>query len=135
MVLGKDGGMIQQLYYPFFFGVGGKVGSGSQWLPWIHVEDLTGIFLHVLQNDSVTGILNGVAPTPATNSQFTQAFASAMSRPALIPVPAFAMKTVYGPERALVVLEGQKVLPVRTLSSGYVYKYPTVDVACKSFVK
>lgn len=132
VVLGRDGGMIQQIYWPFFMGVGGRIGSGQQWFPWIHVEDIAGIITHAITDDSVSGILNGVAPQPATNTDFTKAFASSMGRPALFPVPGFVMNTVYGPERGKVILEGQKVSPKRTLESGYKFAFPDLTSACKS---
>lgn len=130
MVLGRDGGMVQQMFIPFFLGVGGRVGSGSQWLPWIHVADIAGLFTHAILNPDVKGILNGVAPEAATNSDFTKAFARAMWRPAWFPVPGFVMNFVFGEERGKVILEGQKVLPKRTLESGYEFVYPDLKSAC-----
>jgi len=132
--LGRDGGMIQQIYYPFFFGVGGKIGSGSQWLPWIHITDLVGIFTHGVNNNSVSGILNGVAPETSTNLDFTKAFAKALGRPSILPLFEFQMNLVYGSERAKVILEGQKVIPKRTIESGYKFVYPDLKSACSSFV-
>ncbi|KAK7478374.1 hypothetical protein BaRGS_00030378, partial [Batillaria attramentaria] len=131
VVLGRDGGMIQQLYWPFFLGLGGPIGSGKQWLPWIHVADVAGLVTHAILNDHVSGILNAVAPEPVTNAQFAKTFASAMWRPAVIPMPGFIMNTVYGPERGIVVLEGQKVIPKRTLETGYPFAFPTLASACK----
>lgn len=135
VVLGRDGGMIQQIYWPFFFGTGGRIGSGDQWFPWIHVEDTAGFIRYAIDNDNVSGVFNGVAPQCATNAQFTKAFASAMNRPAFFPVPAFVMNTVYGPERGKVILEGQKIIPVRTLESGYQFRFPDLTSACRDLVK
>lgn len=132
VVLGRDGGMIQQIYYPFFFGLGGPISSGEQWFPWIHVDDLVGIVLHAITNDNVSGVLNGVAPESATNADFTKAFASAMCRPAFFPVPGFVMNFVFGHERGKVMLEGQKVIPKRTLESGYTFLFPDLASACKN---
>ena len=131
VVLGRDGGMIQQIYWPFFFGTGGPISSGRQWFPWIHVADIAGLVTHAIINDNVSGVLNGVAPQTCTNGEFTKAFASAMWRPALIPVPAFVMNTVYGPERGKIILEGQKVIPKRTLETGYKFAFPDLTSACK----
>lgn len=134
VVLGRDGGMIKELYYPFYFGLGGTFGfGGSQWLPWIHVQDLCGIFMHAIKNDNVSGILNGTAES-ATNSDFTNAFAAALHRPAIFPVPSFVMNTIFGSERGKVILEGQNVKPVRTLESGYKFKYFDIKSACKNCV-
>ena len=126
--------MIQQLYYPFYFGLGGTIGfNGSQWLPWIHVTDLAGIFFHAITNDNVSGVLNGTAES-ATNYDFTKAFAGALCRPAIFPTPGFVMNLVFGSERAKVILEGQNVKPIRTLESGYKYVYFDLKSACKNCV-
>jgi len=135
IVLGRDGGAIKQMFMPFLFGVGGKLGSGEQWFPWIHVDDVAGIITHAIETDSVSGVLNAVAPLPATNSEFTEAFAKAMWRPAVFPVPAFALKWLYGPERAKALLEGQHVSPKRTLESNYQYLYPDLASACKEVAR
>ncbi|KAL8605936.1 hypothetical protein ACOMHN_024760 [Nucella lapillus] len=132
VVLGRDGGMIQQIYLPFFMGLGGPISSGEQWFPWIHVSDIAGLVFHAIRNDNVSGILNGVAPQSATNAEFTKAFASAMCRPAFFPVPGFVMNWVFGHERGKVILEGQKVIPKRTLESGYKFSYPDLASACKN---
>lgn len=133
VVLGRDGGMIQQIYYPFFFNLGGTITlSGAQWFPWIHVDDISGIFLHAIKNDNVTGVLNGVAPDGVTNREFTKAFAKEMWRLSHLPIPGFIMKAVYGKERAKIILEGQRVVPERTIESGYEYKYPDILSACKN---
>lgn len=131
VVLGRDGGAIQNMYIPFFLGVGGRIGSGKQWLPWIHVGDAAGIYAHAIENDHVSGILNGTSPNPVTNSEFTAAFAKAMWRPAFFPLPEFVVNAVYGPERGKVLLQGQKVMPKRTLESGYKFIFPEIDAACK----
>ncbi|XP_076110913.1 epimerase family protein SDR39U1-like [Mytilus galloprovincialis] len=134
VVLGRDGGMIQQLYFPFYLGLGGTIGlRGDQWLPWIHVSDLAGIFMHAINNDNVRGILNGTAES-ATNADFTKAFAGALCRPAIFPTPGFVMNIVFGSDRAKVILEGQNVKPQKTLESGYQYKYFDVKSACKNCV-
>ena len=129
LVLGRDGGAIQQMIWPFRLGVGGIIGSGSQYFPWIHIDDMAGIFVHAIENSDTPAVLNGVAPEPITNKEFTKAFASALWRPAIFPAPAFAIKAVFGSERAVMVLEGQKVIPQRTLESGYEYKYPAIEEA------
>ncbi|XP_055952774.1 epimerase family protein SDR39U1-like [Argiope bruennichi] len=131
VVLGRSGGMVKQVYPPFYLGFGGPIGSGNQFFPWIHIEDIAGIFVHGIQSEKVHGILNGVSPQIITNKEFTQALARAMWRPALIPLPAFAVELAFGKERASMMLEGQKVVPKRTLESGYEYVYPDIKSACE----
>ena len=124
--------MVEQLWWPFKLGLGGPIGNGKQFFPWIHLEDIAGIFHHSLNNTNISGILNGVAPHVITNKEFSKAFGKAMSRPAFIPVPSIAMHLLYGRVRAKLVLEGPVVIPKRTLDSGYQYKYPDIESACKS---
>ncbi|OWF34774.1 epimerase family protein SDR39U1-like [Mizuhopecten yessoensis] len=136
VVLAGDGGMVQQLYPSYFLCQGGKIGKGTQWLPWIHVHDLAGIFHHGIITDSVTGVLNGVSPHSVTNQEFSEALAKSMSRPALLPgfLNEIVMKTMFGQERAKIILEGQNVSPARTQEKGYIYKYADINNACKEAV-
>lgn len=129
VVIGRDGGLIQNQYWQFFFGLGGPIGQGTQWLPWIHVKDLTGLIHFAIFNDHVRGILNAVAPETITNEQFAKAFGSALGRPAIFPTPSAMMKLAFGSERAVVILEGQKVIPKRTLETGFKFQYPTIKEA------
>ena len=119
---------------PFKLGLGGPIGSGNQWFPWIHIDDMVGIFMHALATDNVSGVLNGVAPKICTNELFTKMFASSLHRPAFFRIPAFVLNTLYGPTRASMVLEGQNVYPKRTLESGYRYKFPSVDSTLNDLV-
>ncbi|XP_005109612.1 epimerase family protein SDR39U1 [Aplysia californica] len=134
VVLGKDGGMVQNLKTPFYLGAGGPIGSGKQWLPWIHVDDMVGIILFSVENDNVKGVLNGTAPGVVASGEFTKSFASAMWRPHLFPMPAFVVNNMFGSEAGIVMLEGQKVTPKRALELGYKFKYPDVTSACKELV-
>ncbi|NXK69937.1 D39U1 protein, partial [Sylvietta virens] len=136
VVLGRDGGAISQMLLPFRLGLGGPVGSGAQPFPWIHIRDLSGIVCHALENDSVRGILNGVAPSsPGTsNGAFARELAAALGRPAWLPVPAWAVRALFGAERAVMLLEGQRVLPQRTLQSGYSFLFPELPAALKDVV-
>jgi len=131
VVLGRSGGIISQLYWPFYSGLGGPIASGKQYFPWIHIEDIAGLFTYAIQSEKVHGVLNGVAPQVVTNGEFTKALARAMWRPALLPLPSFAVKLAFGEERATMMIEGQKVIPKRTLESGYKFIYPTIEEACK----
>ncbi|XP_034238844.1 epimerase family protein SDR39U1 isoform X1 [Thrips palmi] len=131
VVLGRFGGMVQQLYLPFFFGVGGPISPGTQYLPWIYIDDIAKMIQFSIENEKVSGVLNGVAPQVITNKDFTSAFAKAMWRPALIPVPKFALDLAFGSERAKIMTEGQKVIPKRALEYGFKYDYPDIDSACR----
>ncbi|KAG5887855.1 hypothetical protein JTB14_005621 [Gonioctena quinquepunctata] len=109
VVLGRSGGMIKQLYLPFYLGLGGPIGDGSQFMPWIHVDDLTNLIIFAIKNKTAEGILNGVAPNPCTNKEFSQAFGKALNRPAFLPLPSFVMNLLLNRERAIMVTEGQKI--------------------------
>lgn len=135
VVLGRNGGMIKQIYLPFFFGLGGSIGSGTQYMPWIHITDLVCMFIFALKNSNVHGILNGVAPQLITNQKFTKEFAAAMKRPAFIPLPSFLLKILFSEERAKIMLEGQKVLPKRVTKLGFQYQYPNIENVCKQLVQ
>ncbi|CAH1155612.1 unnamed protein product [Phaedon cochleariae] len=134
VVLGREGGMIKQLHLPFYLGLGGPVGNGEQYMPWIHIEDLTNIIIHAIETPNVEGILNGVAPKPCTNMEFSKAFGNAMRRPALLPLPSFVLNMLLNKERAVMITEGQKVIPKRTISTGFNYKYGDIQSACRALV-
>ena len=133
VVLGRQGGMIKQIFPSFFMGAGGRMGEGSQPMAWIHVKDLCGMIVHAVENDHVEGVLNGVAPDIITNQEFVSAFASALSRPAFFPLPDTVWNLVFGQERATMITRGQKVEPKRTLESGYKFRFPTISQACAEF--
>ncbi|XP_011635264.1 epimerase family protein SDR39U1 isoform X1 [Pogonomyrmex barbatus] len=135
VVLGRSGGMIKEIYPQFFVGLGGSIGTGNQYMPWIHITDLVNMFMFVLKNNNVHGILNGVAPQLITNKEFTKAFAVAMKRPAIIPLPSFLLKILLNEERAKIMLEGQKVMPKRVTELGFQYQYPDIESACKQLLQ
>jgi len=134
VVLGKGGGIVGNMWLPFFLGFGGPIASGRQWLPWVHIMDVARLVLHAMENDNVEGVLNAVAPEPATNAEFSKAFASAMWRPAFIPLPGFVVNTIFGPERGALMVEGQNVTPKRTLESGFQFQYSGLKEACEEVV-
>jgi hypothetical protein len=111
------------------------VGSGNQAFPWIHVQDICDIIVFAMENSHVTGVLNGVAPEVSTNRDFTKQLASAHHRPAVFPVPAFAVNAVFGSVRGMVMLQGQKVIPQRTLELGYHFKFPDLKSAIVNAIK
>ena len=96
---------------------------------------MTGIIIHAIENDHVRGTLNGVSPEIVTNERFTKEFAGALCRPAILPAPAFLLNLIFSPERAKLLLEGQKVIPKRTLEMGYEFKFPEIKAALKDVVK
>lgn len=134
IVLGKDAGALSKLLTPFKLGGGGPAGSGRQWMSWIHHEDMTGLFLLALDNAGASGPLNGTAPNPVTNKEFSKALGRALSRPAIVPTPGFALKLLLG-EVADVMLNGQRVLPKKALALGYAFKFPEIDAALDDAVK
>jgi uncharacterized protein (TIGR01777 family) len=128
IVLGRDGGALPMMALPFRFGLGGRLGSGRQWVSWIHREDAVGLFLHALERAEVSGPVNASAPEPVTNADLTRALAKALRRPAILPVPGFALKLAVG-EMAGSLLGGQRALPDAALKSGYTFRYPDLAVA------
>ena len=131
LVLGRDGGALAKLRPIFRLGAGGIVGTGRQWYSWIHVDDLVGVYLHAL--DGTPGALNGTAPNPVRNAEFTRSLGKALNRPTFFPVPTPAVKLLLG-EGAAVITAGQRVLPARTLESGYRFRYATLDAALHQLV-
>ncbi|XP_030042184.1 epimerase family protein SDR39U1 isoform X2 [Microcaecilia unicolor] len=131
---GRDGGAIPSMLLPFRLGLGGPIGSGCQNLPWIHVADLAGIIAHVLESKNVTGVLNGVAPSFNTNRDFARALGAALRRPTILPLPAFMVNAIFGSERGVMLLEGAKVRPRRTLESGYRYAFPELGPALRDIL-
>jgi uncharacterized protein (TIGR01777 family) len=131
LVLGRDGGVLGKLLPLFRLGLGGVVASGGQWYSWIHVDDEIGVLLHAI--DGAEGVLNATAPNPVTNRDFTHALGRAVHRPTIFPVPAFAAALMLG-EGGTVLTEGQRVLPRRTIETGYVFRHPALDEALRALV-
>ena len=128
VVLSRDGGALKKMLAPFKLGIGGPLGSGKQWFPWIHIEDIVGIFQHALVTPALRGPVNGVAPEPVTNKEFTQELARALHRPAFLPVPEAAMRVLVG-EMAEVLFGSLRVLPKAALESGYRFRHPALAEA------
>jgi uncharacterized protein (TIGR01777 family) len=128
VVLDKNGGALQKMLPPFKLGVGGPVAGGDQYLPWIHVDDLVSLYLKALDDPTWSGPYNGAAPEPVTNKDFSRALGHALHRPAFAPVPAFAIKLLYG-EMSEIVTEGQRAVPERVLAGGFTYNYADLDAA------
>jgi uncharacterized protein (TIGR01777 family) len=128
VVLDVSGGALKTMLPPFKAGAGGPVAGGKQYLPWIHADDIVGLYLAALDNPDWSGAFNGSAPVPVTNKDFSKALGRALHRPAVAPVPAFAIKLLYG-DMAEIVTEGQRAVPERTLAHGYTFRRPELDAA------
>ena len=134
VVLSPDGGALQTMLPAFQFGVAGKLSNGRQWFPWIHLADIVGLILHALNTLEVRGPLNGAAPNPVTNEEFTKELAAVLNRPALLPVPKFALDLLFG-EMAAVMLASQRVIPEAALQSGYRFQFPWLRQALKDLLR
>ena len=128
VVLSADGGALEKMLPPFKMGAGGRLGSGKQWFPWIHIDDIVGIFRHSIVNAKATGPINGAAPQPATNAEFARELGHALHRPAFLPVPEIALRILMG-EMAGVLFDSQRVIPAAALASGYEFRYPQLGPA------
>lgn len=127
-VLARQGGMLARLHLPFSLGLGGRLGSGTQWMPWVHMDDVVGLFDFLLHHPECQGVFNACAPGAVRNAEFTQALAAALHRPAILPAPAWALRTLLG-EMAVLLLGSQHVQPQRTLEAGYCFRYPELRAA------
>jgi uncharacterized protein len=134
IVLDKYEGALEQMITPYKFFIGGPLGSGKQWFPWIHIDDVAGIFLFALDNENVYGILNAVSPNPLRMNEFCRTLGAVMNRPSLFKVPAFVLKIIFG-EGADVLLGGAKVIPERTIELGYIFNFVEVEKALKNLLK
>jgi uncharacterized protein (TIGR01777 family) len=128
VVLDREGGALAQMLTPFKLGVGGPVGSGKHWMSWIHHADMGGILLMALDNPSASGPINGTAPNPVSNKEFSKVLGRVLHRPAFLPTPRFALRLMLG-EVAQLVTTGQRVLPRRALQLGYSFRFPSLDAA------
>lgn len=133
IVLGM-GGAIAKMLTPFRLYAGGPIGSGKQWFSWIHRDDLVNLFIKALTDGQMAGVYNGTAPHPVRMGEVCTVLGKVMNRPSWLPVPDFVIETLLG-DGAIVVLEGQKVLPERTQSTGFSYQYPKVEAALREVVK
>ena len=129
LVLGHDGGMLGNLLFPFEAGLGGRIGSGRQWMSWIHRDDLVRLIGFVAGNDAVHGPVNAVAPNPERNAAFAAALGKVLNRPALLPLPAAPLRWLAGDLAEELLLSGQKVLPVKAVFAGFRFRYPHIEGA------
>ena len=133
IVLATEGGALAKMLPLFRLGVGGRLGDGKQWMPWIHIDDIVGLLRFAAANDHLSGPVNAAAPQPVQNVTFTRALGKAVRRPALLPAPAFALRIALG-EAANVVLASQHVVPARATDAGYRFVHPTLAGALASLL-
>jgi uncharacterized protein (TIGR01777 family) len=133
VVLDADGGALSKMLLPFKLGGGGPVAGGRQYMPWIHVDDVVGIYLRAIDDPAWQGPVNATAPEPVTNRTFSKALGKALHRPAIAPIPGAAIRLLYG-DMAEIVTKGQRVVPKRTLELGYTYQYSDLGEALNAAV-
>ena len=129
VILSKQGGALPQMMRPFQFGVGGKIGSGKQWLSWITLDDVVAILRLALENANITGPLNVVSPQPVTNAEFTKLLAATLHRPAFFPAPAFALRLLFGEMADALLLSSQRVLPAQLQKLNHPFLHPDLASA------
>ena len=134
VVLDHGGGALKQMLPPFRAGLGGPIAGGRQYMPWISLEDIVGIYLAALSDDAWSGPVNASVPSPATNAEFTRTLGRALKRPAVVPIPSFALKLLYG-EMSSVLTGSQRMVPRRALELGYEFAHPQLDGALRTALK
>ncbi len=135
VVLAKDGGALEKMLMPFKFGVGGTIGSGKQWMSWIALDDLIKLIHFALENETLRGAVNAVAPNPVTNEEFTKMLGKALHRPTVLPIPTFAIKLMFGEMGETLLLQGARVLPKRLLDAGFEFQFSNLEEAMEHVLK
>jgi uncharacterized protein (TIGR01777 family) len=133
-VLARQGGFLRKVLPVFRLGLGGRVGSGAQWFPWIHLDDTIALIRHAISEEKVSGVVNGVAPEPVTNRELTAALGEVLSRPTMLAAPAFALRLALGAMADELLLASQRVMPVRTLENGFTFRHPLLRGALKTLL-
>ena len=134
IVLTPEGGALGRMLLPFRLGLGGPFGSGRQWFPWIHIADEVGAIRFLIENEATRGPYNLTAPNPVRQKEFARALGRALRRPAFLPVPAFALRLLFG-EMADALLTGQRAIPRRLLEAGYTFRFPTLETALRNLLQ
>jgi len=135
VILDKSGGALAKMLPPFRMGIGGRVGSGKQWMSWIALDDVVGAINFALKNDSLQGPVNFVAPNPVTNAEFTRTLGKVLSRPTLFPIPAFGVRLAFGEMGDALLLGGQRVAPKRLIAEGYQFQHSQLEAALTNVLK
>lgn len=131
IVLAKHGGALKKMYPQFQFGLGGKIGDGKHYMSWIHLDDMVGAILHLLNHNQCSGVFNLTAPNPVTNAEFARLFANTLTRPSFLTTPAFVLQLMFG-EMADLLTYGHNVLPNALLESGYEFQHATLESGLKN---
>jgi uncharacterized protein (TIGR01777 family) len=134
IILDKEGGALEKMLTPFRMGIGGKVGDGQQWMSWIALDDVIQGLLFLIENKSIDGPVNFVAPRPVRNVEFTKTLGSVLSRPTIFPVPAFAARLAFGEMADGLLLSSAKVEPKKLLECGFKFSYPTLKPALEEIL-
>jgi hypothetical protein len=134
VVLGRKGGALPQMCRPFRFFLGGPIGSGRQWMPWIHIDDLIGAIMFLIERDDLKGVFNGVAPDLVRGKDFFRMLGRSLNRPSWLRVPASILKLVLGDMAEELFLKGQRVIPKRLLGSGYAFRHPDLGPALEEIL-
>jgi uncharacterized protein (TIGR01777 family) len=135
VILSARGGALPRMLLPFKMGVGGKLGSGQQWMSWLTLAEAVGIARHALESAELTGAVNAVAPSPVRNSEFTKVLGKVLRRPTMFPAPAFALKLALGEMAEALLLSSQRVIPARLQEQGYRFQHPTLEAALRAVLK
>jgi uncharacterized protein (TIGR01777 family) len=133
-ILSPRGGGLARMLPPFRMGLGGKVGSGRQWMSWISITDVVGVIQHALSTEALWGPVNTVAPHPVTNAEFTRTLGRVLGRPTIFPMPAFAARLVFGEMADALLLSGQRVQPVKLQASGFQFRHPELEGALRELL-
>lgn len=131
IVLSHKGGALAKMLLPFRMGVGGKIGSGRQYMSWVSLDDVVGSIIYAINTPSLQGPMNVVSPAPATNAEFTRTLGKVLHRPTIAPLPGFVVKLLFGEMGETLLLGSQRVEPARLLAAGYQFKYPALEAALR----
>jgi uncharacterized protein (TIGR01777 family) len=135
VILAAEGGALEKMLTPFKMGVGGKIGSGAQFMSWITLDDTIGVIKHALGDETLTGPVNVVSPQPVTNLEFTKTMGRVLSRPSFCAVPAFAARLAFGEMADAALLASERVEPARLKQSAYVFQHPQLEEALRHLLK
>jgi uncharacterized protein (TIGR01777 family) len=134
VVLSQKGGALKKMLLPFYLGLGGVIGNGSQYMSWIHLDDIVNLYFEALINSQYTGVINATTSNPISNFTFTKALGKSINRPTIFPIPTIIIKTLFG-EMGSIILDSQKVISDRLEDLGFKFKYPKIEDALNHIIK